>query len=153
MVNIRVDNKGRRSLYINGREWMCDWEHTAKAEIAMADQCFGDVLCAGYGLGIAQKRLLENPKVTSVLIVELIPCVITICKEHYGVIHGNVIIKDFFDMLEDQKYDCVIADICMDITPQYLPVYKKTKEKSLKLLKPEGLFIALGKDFFEKLMA
>ena len=117
----------------------------------LAKKAYGDVLVAGYGLGILPKFLLENPKVKSVTTTELYKEVIEAMKK-FGKIYGKVVIEDYYNLPENTKYDCIIGDIWPDIDAKFLSDYVKFKDKSKKLLKKNGKILAWGKDFFEYLL-
>ncbi|MEM4152632.1 MAG: hypothetical protein QXK80_00715 [Candidatus Pacearchaeota archaeon] len=67
-------------------------------------------------------------------------------------IYGKVIISDFYDLPENQKFDCIIGDIWPDIDARFLKDYVKFKNKAQKLLKKNGKILAWGKDYFEFLL-
>ncbi|MEM4703431.1 MAG: hypothetical protein QXP53_03045, partial [Candidatus Pacearchaeota archaeon] len=67
-------------------------------------------------------------------------------------IYGKIIISDFYDLSENQKFDCIIGDILPDIDAEFLKDYIKFKKKSQKLLKKNGKILAWGKDYFEFLL-
>lgn len=143
--------KNHKFLFIDDYLWM--WDLPAEQEIQkdIANQAFGDVLVAGYGFGIVTKLSLDNPKVKSVTTVEKNNEVIEEVKK-LGPIYGKIIIKDFFDMPEDQKFDCIIGDTWAEIDAKFLNDYVMFKNKVQKLLKPNGLFLGWGKDYFEYLL-
>lgn len=135
--------------------WMWDVPEERKAQQVLADQAYGDVLVAGYGLGIVQKYLCENPNVKSVLTVEKYSQVIAACHNHYGKLYGKYDIGDFNTWDKKfpwRKYDCVVGDIWKDIIPEALEDYKKFKASALRHLKPDGKIIARGQEFFEYLI-
>ncbi|MEK7600821.1 MAG: hypothetical protein AAB463_02590 [Patescibacteria group bacterium] len=138
-------------MYVDGYLWMWDTVQERGLQMDLATKSFGDVLVAGYGLGIVQEFLLKNNKVKSINTVEKSGDVIEKMKE-LGQIHGNVTISDFYDLSEDKKYDCIIGDIWPDISSKFLGEYVKFKEKSEKLLKPGGTILAWGSDYFEYLL-
>lgn len=138
-------------LFIDGQLWMWDLPHEQELQQDLARQTFGDVLVAGYGLGIISKFILENPKVKSVVSVENNPAVIE-AMQKLGPIYGEIIIHDFLKLPEDKKYDCVVADTWAEIDARFLDEYIRNKNKALKLLKPNGQFLGWGKDFFEYLL-
>ncbi len=131
---------------------MWDIPVEAKAQKEIAVQAFGDVLVAGYGLGVVQRYLTKNPKVKSVTTVELLEDVITKTKKVYGKTYGQIEIGDFYKYPEDKKYDVVVGDIWEDVVPVSLRKYKRFKRKADKLTKPKGKILAWGKDFFEYLL-
>jgi len=148
-----LKQKGYNFLWINDYLWMWDIPIERASQKRIADNSYGDVLVAGYGLGIVQKYLLQNKKVTSITTVEIHPEVEKICKEEYGKIYGDkIIIGDFYKFDTTLRYDCVIGDIWEDIIPEQLERYKKFKTKAEQMLKPTGKILAWGKDFFEYLI-
>lgn len=150
-VEIKEQN-GHKFLWINGHLWMWDIPIERKVQKGIADKAYGEVLVAGYGLGLVQKHLLENPNVKLVVTVERMPKVVKECKRAYGKLYGDVLIGDFFTYPENNQFDCVIGDICDDIMPEYLPDYVLFKDKATKLLKPVGKILQWGGDYFEYLL-
>lgn len=140
-------------LYIDRVLWMWRNEAEIADQEAVAAQAHGDVLLAGYGFGLCQKALLENPKVRSVLTVELYQGVIDAAKTHIGRIYGNVLVADFFRCHPARTFDCVIGDIWQEITPTHLPTWLKFRERAKTLLKPGGKILGWGAEFFEWLAA
>jgi spermidine synthase len=130
---------------------MWDTPQERKLQKKLADEAFGDVLVAGYGFGILQKYLSQNPRVKSITTVEKYKEVIEKVSKHSPIV-GKIIIGDFFDLPEDKKYDCVIGDIWPDIDEEFLEDYIKFKEKAQKLLKRDGKILAWGQDYFEYLL-
>ncbi len=130
---------------------MWDTPQETKLQQDLAKKSFGDVLIAGYGFGILPKFLIQNPKVKSVTTVEKYKEFIEKMKE-FGKIYGKVVILDFYDLPENQKFNCIIGDIWPDIDAKFLKEYIKFKNKSQKLLKKNGKILAWGKDYFEFLL-
>lgn len=141
-------------LYIGDSLWMWDTPQEIIDQKQIADQSHGEVLVAGYGLGLVQKFLRQNPAVDSVLTVEKLEGVIQACKDHkdFGQIHGKIEIADFFDYETDKKFDVVIGDIWQDQNSTTLNEYKRFKQKAEKFLKPYGQILGWGKDFLEYLI-
>lgn len=148
-----LKQKGYRFLWINDYLWMWDIPIEKTIQKRIADEAYGDVLVAGYGLGIVQKYLSQNKKVTSIITVELYPEIEELCKKEYGRIYGDILFEDFYKYETPLKFDCVIGDIWEDIIPESLEKYKKFKNKARQLLNPAGKTFAWGKDFFEYLIA
>ncbi len=146
-----VQVKNHKFLFLDDYLWMWDLPQEQELQRDIANQAFGNVLVAGYGFGIVNKYLLDNPRVTSVTTVEKYREVIDKMSE-FGKIHGEVIIGDFYEHPEDKKYDCVIGDIWAEIDRRFLNDYRRFKEKALKLVKPNGLILGWGKDYFEYLL-
>jgi S-adenosylmethionine/arginine decarboxylase-like enzyme len=150
-VEIKEQND-YKFLWINGYLWMWDVPIERQSQKNIADAAYGEVLVAGYGLGLVQKYLLENPNVKLVVTTEKIPKVIKECKRVYGKIYGDVLIDDFFTYPEDNQFDCVIGDIWADVLPECLGEYKNFKDKANGLIKEGGKILAWGGDFFEYLI-
>jgi len=150
--NIEIlEFKGHKFMFIDDYLWMWDTPQERELEEKLAKNAFGDVLVAGYGLGIVAKYLTRNPNVKSITTVEKHKEIIEKMKE-YDKIYGKVIIIDFYDLPENEKFDCVIGDIWPDIDTKFLKEYVRFKKKSQKLLKNNGKILAWGKDFFEYLL-
>ena len=137
----------------NGRPllWMWDLPEEREAQKQIAEQAFGDVLVAGYGLGLVQELLIENPNVSSVTTVEISPEVLAANQKAGRGLNGEIVVGDFLSYESDILYDCVVGDIWIDITPrdEDLLTYKKFKEKALSMLKPGGKVLAWGMGYFE----
>lgn len=146
-----LQQKNHNFLWINDYLMMWDILPERNAQRFLAKQSHGDVLVAGYGLGLVQKYLMDRDEVRSVTTVELLPEVVQANEISYGLIYGKVVIGDFYKFVGG-IYDCVIGDIWADILPDFLPDYKKFKDKAGKLLKPDGKILAWGGDYFEYLI-
>lgn len=153
MVDIKLTkHEGHNFLWIDKHLWMWDIPFERSLQKSIAKKAQGDVLVAGYGLGLVQRSLTENPLVKSVTTVEIYDKIIDLCKEEYGQIYGDVIIDDFYNFNTDKRYQTVIGDIWDDIVPQCLPQYRMFKEKAETLLRPGGEILAWGKEFYEYLI-
>lgn len=144
--------KGHRFLWVDGYLWMWDLPVERKAQKEVADKAHGEVLVAGYGLGLVQQYLTENPKVKSVLSLEISNNVIEAVKEEYGRLYGEVEIGDFYKFNSGREFDYVIGDVWEDLVAESLPEYQKFKAKAQTLLKPNGKILAWGQDFFEYML-
>ena len=129
--------------------WMWDLPEEVEEQELVAKEAFGEVLVAGYGMGIVQKLLLEIPKVKRVLTCEINPQVIEANKKAYGKIFGEVILCDFYQFSSRRKFDSVVGDIWLNITPKDLSDYVDFKKKAQSLLKDGGKILAWGQDYFE----
>ena len=129
--------------------WMWDVPTEVRAQKQIADQAWGEVLVAGYGLGLVQKLLLENPKVTRVVTCEIEPQVVKANKKRYGKLWGEVVLGDFYRFSSQKKFDCVIGDIWLDIMPEYLGDYLAFRKKAQSLVKKGGKILGWGLDYFE----
>ncbi len=148
-----LEQKGNKFLWIDN--YLCMWDvlPEKKLQYKIATESSGDVLVAGYGLGIVQEYLMNNPNVNSVMTIEKFKEVIE-ANEKYDIIHGDHIIGDFYESVlhSSIKFDCIIGDIWEDIVPEQLSNYKKFKEKAWLNLKPNGKILAWGKDYYEYLI-
>lgn len=152
-MNVEIlQQKGHNFLWINDYLWMWDIPIERKAQKQIAEKAFGDVLVAGYGLGIVQKYLSENPNVTSITTIEISKEVIDKVKQIYGEVYGEIVLGDFYSDSIQDKFDCVIGDICEDILPEALEDYKKFKHKAQQLINSNGKILAWGQEFFEYLI-
>lgn len=147
-----LKQKGYNFLWINDYLWMWDIPVEREAQKRIADEAYGTVLVAGYGLGIVQEYLTLNNKVTSILTVEKHLELIELCKKEYGKLFGDVLNIDFYEFDNGTTFDCIIGDIWEDIIPESLEDYKKFKIKAQQLLKLDGKILAWGKEFFEFLI-
>jgi len=147
-----LTQKGHKFLWIEDYLWMWDIPIEQKIQKRIADQSYGDVLVAGYGLGIVQSYLQNNPNVTSITTIELYKEVIQANKNLYGKIYGKFVIGDFYAVPLDLEFDCIVGDLWQDIIPEQLENYKRFKNKAEQILKPNGKILAWGKDYFEYLL-
>jgi spermidine synthase len=148
-----LQQEGHHFLWIEGDLWMWDANYEAEEQEDLAKKAYGDVLVAGYGLGIVQRFLVENPCVDSVLTVELYPEVIDACKEAFGTIYGEILIGDFFRLTPSHEFDCVVGDIWLEMMPRFLNLYKQFTQQAESLLKTGGTMLAWGGDYFEYLLS
>ena len=147
-----LEQKGNYFLWIDDSLWMWDIESERKIQYDLAHQAYGDVLVAGYGLGLVQKYLCNNPNVKSITTVEISQQILQACINKYGKLYGDYITGDFYTISLDSKYDCIIGDIWKEIVPESLDDYKRFKTQALKMVKPNGKILAWGKEYFEYLI-
>ena len=151
-----LEQNGYHFLWINnghGPElWMWDVPSEIEDQKEIAAQAHGDVLVAGYGMGVVQKFLADNPSVTSVTTVEISPEVIDECRRVFGQIHGQVIVEDFYGYDTNKRFDCIVGDIWTDQAGRNLEEYQQFKQKAVSLLKPDGKVLGWGSDYFEFLI-
>ncbi len=153
-----LEQKGNKFLWIDDYLWMWDIPAEQKIQKRLADEAYGDVLVAGYGLGIVQRFLLQNKKINSVVTIEKLIEIKDICLKSYGKLYGSINFMDFYDFGSDikpeiaKKWDCIIGDIWTDIVPEELEKYKRFKGKAETLIKPNGKILAWGKEYFEYLI-
>lgn len=148
-----LKQNGYNFLWIDGYLWMWDIPIERQIQKKIADQAYGIVLVAGYGLGIVQQYLMQNKDVNLILTVEQHKKVVDLCYKEYERIYGTLpIYGDFYKFKNHLKFDCIIGDIWDDITPEQLPKYIKFKNHAQTLLTPGGKILAWGKDYFEYLL-
>ena len=140
---------GYHFLWVGGECWMWDLPGERLAMEALARRAHGDVLVAGYGLGLVQLELMRSQDVASVLTVEICPGVLDECRRVFGALYGQVVVGDFFDLEEGPRFDCVIGDIWLDIAPEYIQEYLAFRCKAERLLRPGGKVLAWGDECFE----
>lgn len=148
-----LNQKGYDFLWIDGELWMWSIPEEQLAQKSLSDQSFGDVLVAGYGLGLLQEYLMENVNVKSVISIEVCPEVIIECNKHYGRTYGTIILDNFNKFyMPHLKFDCIIGDIWKDIIPECLNDYKIFKTVARQHLKDNGKILAWGQELFEYLI-
>lgn len=143
---------GHHFLWIDGYLWMWDTEPERQAQKELANQAYGRVLVAGYGLGLVQRYLITNPKVTLVVTAERYPEVLAENRRVFGHIVAQVEICDFYDYPEDEEFDCVIGDVWEDLLPEALADYRRFYEKAVRLVKSGGKILAWGQEYFEQMI-
>lgn len=147
-----LQQKGYNFLWIDNCLWMWDIPSEQVYQRELAEKSSGDVLVAGYGLGVVQRYLAKNRNVRSLLTIEKYLEVIDACRRVYGKIYGDIEIGDFYDFNSRRRFDYVIGDIWEDQEEQYLPDYVMFKKKALTLVKTDGKVLAWGENFFEYLL-
>ncbi len=137
-------------LYVNNRplHWDTSLERAGQAE--MVKDARGDVLVAGYGLGISQRILMDNPKVTSVVTVEKYKAVIDVCFKRDEDWHGGWVVMDIWDFLKDERYDryydTIIGDIWSGSIAADAGQYKRFRKAAARHLKPGGQILMGPRD-------
>ena len=146
-----IKQKGHNFLWIDNDLWMWDIPAEQIAQERLSQKAYGSVLVAGYGLGILQKYLSLNSRVTSVRTVEIMPEIVDANERHFGKIFGEVLISDFYERSDYGQFDCVIGDIWEDILPEVLDRYNRFYDHARRFVKPNGIVLAWGQEFFEAL--
>ena len=90
-----LKQKGNFFLWVDDSLWMWDIQSERKIQYNLAKKAYGDVLVAGYGLGLVQNYLDNNPYVKSVTTIEISKEVLKACMETFG-IYGSYIIENFY---------------------------------------------------------
>lgn len=153
MVKVEIlQQKGYYFLWVDDYLWMWDIPEERKDQREISKLAFGNVLVAGYGLGVVQRYLLRNKRVRSVLTIEKYGEVIEACKRQYGKIYGEVKICNFYDYHPPKKFDCVIGDIWPDQALRHIGHYIKFRDKAKTFLKKGGKVLGWGIDYFEYLL-
>ena len=148
-----LSQKNNNFLYIDDYLWMWDIPAELELQEEISKQSYGKVLVVGYGLGIVQKYLLKNKKVTSVLTVEINKEIISENLNKFKHIYGDIIISNFYDdFCKENKFDCVIGDIWPEISSKYLKNYIDFKERANIFLKKNGKILAWGSEYYEFLI-
>jgi spermidine synthase len=147
-----IKQKGYNFLWIDGHLWMWDIPEEVEDQKEIAEQARGDVLVAGYGLGVVQRYLLRNNNVNSVVTVELLEDIMKECQKVYGTIYGEYVVGDFYEYQTEKRYDCIIGDIWPDLSPRHLDYFTRFKIKAQTLLKPNGKILGWGMDYMEFLL-
>lgn len=145
------DNERRFDvLFVNSRPLMWDTAAERAGQAEMLKDCHGDVLVAGYGLGVGQRILMANPRVNKVTTVEKYIEVISACSAHYGTVSGSYVIADIFDFLNniaDQiKWEFIVGDIWSGSPMADVAGYKKFRKAATPHLKPGGKIVLGGRD-------
>ena len=138
-------------LYYNETFWMSDaapWKREMKD---LADQARGDVLVAGYGLGLIHRYLNRNPEVRTVTTVEICGGVIAACMKRYGWVHGRIVIGDFATVPIKGQFDTVIGDTWADATIEYLDLYREFWQRARLIVREGGSILAWRSDVMDKL--
>mgnify|MGYP000370174266 CR=1 FL=1 len=100
---IEVLKRGsNKFIFIDDHLWMWDTPQERKLQKDLADQSCGDVLVAGYGLGLVSQYLFKKSQVTSVTTVEKYPEVLEGIKKIVP-IYGKIIIRDFYKLPEKKS--------------------------------------------------
>jgi spermidine synthase len=139
-------------LYVNNRPLHWDTPEERAGQAEMVKDCYGDVLVAGYGLGISQQVLMQNPNLDTLLTVEKYRAVLYACKEQYGQWHGQVFVCDIWEYFKnrerwtDMLYDCIVGDIWSGSVAADVGQYKRFRKAAKKHLKPGGKIILGPRD-------
>ena len=137
-----TNTQGIRILYHSETFWMSDARKHDLAMRSLAARARGDVLVGGYGLGLVQRHLVNNPRVTSVLTAEINCDVIRAMLEEDGWIWGKIWIGDFYSYEPASLFDTVIGDTWADATDEYREEFKAFRELAPRLVKPGGPVLA-----------
>ncbi len=98
-------------LYHNNKPIMQDTTHEYYEHQPLWDNATGHVLIGGLGIGLVNQKLLDNPNVTSVTIVEKYQEVIDLTWPHCPKDETFTLVHADFDTWQPtQNYDCVWID-------------------------------------------
>jgi len=102
-------------LYVKGQLMMSDTRMEKVTNYEFLSAASGDVLIAGLGIGMVLRPLLQDPKVTSITVVEKYQDVIDLVKVDSPKL--NIICADIFDWkpAKGTKYHTIYFDIWPDI--------------------------------------
>lgn len=161
MADIKIlQQEGHNFLWIDGELWMWDIPEEVAEQKTVASKAYGEVLVAGYGLGLVQKAMCEkDSKVDDILTIEKHEGVMDECLRVFERTYGFIKTGDFYNYRlpvgganHSEGFDCVIGDIWIEQQKRFLPQYEKFVEHAKTLLKPDGKILAWGGDYFEYLI-
>lgn len=99
------------SLEINNETWMVDDPMHWEGMKLLAENCYGEVLVGGLGLGLITHALIKNPQIEKIHVVEINKDVIKLIQplipKKVKVTQGNIF--DYAD--SNNHYDIVILDL------------------------------------------
>ena len=143
-----LQQRGYNFLWIDDELWMWDIPEEVASQQYVANKAYGDILVAGYGLGVVQRCLEANPLVNSIISVECNSEVLRECRRVYGKLTGRVIHGDFLKYEDGVRYDCIVGDIWLEYgTQRDVESYKHFKEHAKSLIKKNGLILGWGAGF------
>jgi len=147
-----LEQKGNKFLW-KGKD-LINWDVEVERRMMkeLAGKCFWDILIVGYEMGLIQKYLSENSKVKKIVTIEKEKEIVEECQENFGKVYGEVFIGNFFKDDFGIKFDCVVSDVCKEIMLESLSNYRRFKKRAEKLLKPHGMILGYGKNYFEYLI-
>jgi hypothetical protein len=147
-----LEQKGNKFLW-KGKD-LINWDVEVERRMMkeLAGKCFGDVLVMGYEMGLIQRYLVKNLKVKKVITIEKEQELVEECQKVYEDVYGEVFIGNFFKDDLGMKFDCIVSDVCKKVVLESLSNYKRFKKRAEKLLKPHGIILGYGKNYFEYLI-
>jgi len=157
MASVEIlEQNGYDFLWIdegNGKTlWMWNVEEEIEDQRDIAQEAYGRVLVAGYGLGMVQKFLLERKSmVDSVLTVERLPEVLDVCKNRYGKLYGDLVVCDYYNFQVLEGFDTIVGDIWANIAERHLEEFEQFEEKAQELLARDGKVLGWGVDYYKYL--
>lgn len=123
-------------LRVHGGIMMTDTQMEKNSNYEVCRFARGDVFIAGLGIGMILLPILENPAVTSVMVIEKYPEVAALVEEHVRKAAGEnasklkVIIGDVFDYKPAKgAYDTIYFDIWPNICEDNLEEMAKLHRK------------------------
>ena len=149
-MNVDIKNVGKyKALLVNGYLWMMNDENEFLYIEEAVSKCKGNILIAGYGLGLLYERLKDYPN--KIDIVEISKDVV----DKVGInlrLGDNLIIGDFLKYKFDKKYDTVLVDIWLDWSKEtYEKIYKPAIRKAREILNSDGMIWAWGEQEMQRL--
>ena len=156
VVTIGDGNFGR-SLYINYRDMCYSELHTSESELAKVaiENTKGEDLITlniGLGCGFTAEKLVSDPRVQEVTILEINDVIIDINNEFFGPYNNHVLENEKVTMLhangaefmrenKDKYYDTIVIDIEEPRVIQSSPMYTVEYIEYVKRqLQPGGVF-------------
>ena len=109
-------------LTIKGHLWMSDTTMERRSNFGVVQAAHGRVLIAGLGLGMLLKPILENPKVTEVVVIEKFADVIALIAPHFDSPKLKVILGDIYEWrpAKGEVFNTIYFDIWPDVTTDSL---------------------------------
>lgn len=104
-----------------------------RTNVKIVEAAHGDVLIAGLGIGMILEPMLQNPKVTSITVLEREQDVFDMVAGHFSeeLASGKlrIVMADVFTWEPDRRYDFVYHDIWHEISDCNLKEFDTLREK------------------------
>ena len=142
-MKVEIQNVSKyRALLIDDELWMMDDENEFLYIEEAISKCKGNLLIAGYGLGLLYNRLRDYSG--KIDIIEISKEVVD--KVGINLREGDdLIINDFLNYNFTKKYDSVLVDIWIDWSKEtYHNIFLPAIEKAKQILNLEGVIWAWG---------
>lgn len=125
-------------LLVNGQLMMSETPMEHRTNRWFVQHAHGDVLVGGLGIGMVILPIQENPKVSTVTVIEKNIDVIAAIKSQLPFNKKvNIINDDVFTWKPDKRFDCIYMDIWPFVNEDVYEEMKKLKRKYGHYLKPK----------------
>lgn len=127
-------------LLINGRTIMSNTPMEYLTNLEFIQNCYGDILVAGLGMGMVLMEIVDKPDVRSVTVIEKNQDVIDLVQPQLP-LSGKVRIinADIYNFSTPKMFDYIYFDIWWSIAPESyifeMPILTKRFERNLKVSK------------------